>query len=65
MTFYEVLEQVLALLQQQAGQRALERSVTLEAVAHLTQGLAVLGTLPDTPRVPSRNWACRSPWAQR
>ena len=34
---------------QQAGQRALERSATLEAVAHLTQGLAVLGTLPDTP----------------
>jgi class 3 adenylate cyclase len=35
---------------QQAGQRALERSAALEAVAHLTQGLAVLGTLPDTPQ---------------
>jgi predicted ATPase len=34
---------------QQAGQRALERSATMEAVAHLTQGLEVLGTLPDTP----------------
>src|SRR5215468_5008558 len=34
---------------QQAGQRALERSATLEAVAHLTQGLAVLGAFPDTP----------------
>ena len=33
----------------QAGQRALERSATLEAVAHLTQGLEVLDTLPDTP----------------
>jgi class 3 adenylate cyclase/predicted ATPase len=34
---------------QHAGQRALERSATLEAVAHLTKGLEVLGTLPDTP----------------
>jgi class 3 adenylate cyclase/predicted ATPase len=34
---------------QRAGQRALERSATLEAVAHLTKGLEVLGTLPDTP----------------
>jgi predicted ATPase len=34
---------------QHAGQRALERSATQEAVAHLTQGLEVLGTLPDTP----------------
>jgi TOMM system kinase/cyclase fusion protein len=34
---------------QQAGQRALERSAHLEAVAHLTQGLEVLATLPDTP----------------
>ena len=34
---------------QQAGQRALERSAMLEAVAHLTQGLEVLDTLPDTP----------------
>jgi class 3 adenylate cyclase/predicted ATPase len=34
---------------QHAGQRALARSATLEAVAHLTKGLEVLGTLPDTP----------------
>jgi predicted ATPase len=34
---------------QRAGQRAVERSANLEAVAHLTQGLAVLATLPDTP----------------
>ncbi len=32
-----------------AGQRAIERSANLEAVAHLTQGLEVLATLPDTP----------------
>jgi TOMM system kinase/cyclase fusion protein len=34
---------------QQAGQRALQRSAPLEAVAHLTTGLEVLATLPDTP----------------
>jgi TOMM system kinase/cyclase fusion protein len=34
---------------QRAGQRALERSANLEAVAHLTTGLEVLATLPDTP----------------
>jgi predicted ATPase len=34
---------------QRAGQRALERSAHLEAVAHLTKGLEVLATLPDTP----------------
>ena len=34
---------------QRAGQRALERSANLEAVAHLTQGLEVLAALPDTP----------------
>jgi class 3 adenylate cyclase/predicted ATPase len=34
---------------QRAGQRALERSANLEAVAHLTQGLELLATLPDTP----------------
>jgi tetratricopeptide (TPR) repeat protein len=35
---------------QRAGQRAIERSASLEAVAHLTQGLAALTTLPDTPK---------------
>src|SRR2546427_10797517 len=34
---------------QQAGQRAIERSANLEAVAHLTRGLEGLATLPDTP----------------
>jgi predicted ATPase len=34
---------------QQAGQRAVERSAHLEAVAHLRKGLEVLATLPDTP----------------
>jgi predicted ATPase len=34
---------------QQAGQRASERSAHLEAIAHLTQGLEVLNTLPETP----------------
>ncbi len=34
---------------QQAGQHALQRSAPAEAIAHLTQGLAVLTTLPETP----------------
>jgi predicted ATPase len=34
---------------QRAGQRAIERSAHLEAVAHLTKGLEVLASLPDTP----------------
>jgi TOMM system kinase/cyclase fusion protein len=34
---------------QRAGQRAVERSANLEAVAHLTQGLELLATLPETP----------------
>jgi predicted ATPase/class 3 adenylate cyclase len=33
---------------QRAGQRAVERSANLEAISHLTQGLAVLQTLPET-----------------
>jgi class 3 adenylate cyclase/predicted ATPase len=33
---------------QQAGQRALERSAHLEAIAHLSKGLEVLMMLPDT-----------------
>src|SRR5262249_1546344 len=33
----------------QAGQQAIQRSAHAEAVAHLTQGLAVLETLPPTP----------------
>jgi predicted ATPase len=34
---------------QRAGQRASERSAYADAVAHLTQGLALLESLPDTP----------------
>jgi predicted ATPase len=34
---------------QRAGQRAIERSALLEAIAHLTKGLEVLRTLADTP----------------
>ena len=34
---------------QRAGQRAIERSANLEAIEHLTRGLDVLKTLPDTP----------------
>src|SRR5262245_14518180 len=34
---------------QKAGQRAVERSAHLEAVAHLNKGLALLRALPDTP----------------
>jgi len=34
---------------QWAGQRAIERSANLEAIGHLTKGLEVLKTLPDTP----------------
>src|SRR6266536_4948173 len=34
---------------QRAGQQAMERSAHLEAIQHLTQGLALLATLPETP----------------
>jgi predicted ATPase len=33
---------------QQAGQRAVQRSAHVEALSHLTRGLEVLSTLPDT-----------------
>jgi predicted ATPase len=33
----------------QAGQRAIERSANAEAIAHLTKGLELLTTLPDSP----------------
>jgi len=33
----------------QAGQRAIERSANAEAIGHLTKGLELLQTLPDTP----------------
>jgi TOMM system kinase/cyclase fusion protein len=34
---------------QQAGQKAIECSATVEAIRHLSQGLELLETLPDTP----------------
>jgi predicted ATPase len=34
---------------QRAGQRAIQRSGHVEAISHLTKGLEVLKTLPDTP----------------
>ena len=34
---------------QQAGQRAIQRSAYVEAISHLTKGLELLKTLPDTP----------------
>jgi tetratricopeptide (TPR) repeat protein len=34
---------------QRAGQRALQRSANPEAIQHLTTGLALLATLPETP----------------
>jgi DNA-binding NtrC family response regulator/predicted ATPase len=34
---------------QRAGQRAVERSASAEALAHLRRGLGLLETLPDTP----------------
>jgi predicted ATPase len=33
---------------QRAGQRAVERSANVEAITHLTKGLAILTSLPDT-----------------
>jgi predicted ATPase len=43
-----VLAQAIAYWQR-AGQRAIERSAPLEAIAHLSNGLELLGTLSDTP----------------
>jgi predicted ATPase len=34
---------------QRAGERAMQRSANVEAISHLTKGLEVLKTLPDTP----------------
>jgi TOMM system kinase/cyclase fusion protein len=34
---------------QRAGQRAIQRSANVEAIGHLTKGLELLKTLPDTP----------------
>ena len=42
---------------QKAGQRAVEQSANAEAVDHLTQGLELLKTLPDTPERPQQELA--------
>jgi predicted ATPase len=35
---------------QRAGQHAIQRSANLEAISHLTKGLELLNTLPDSPK---------------
>jgi class 3 adenylate cyclase/predicted ATPase len=42
---------------QRAGERANERSANKEAITHLTKGLELLATLPDTPEHASRELA--------
>jgi tetratricopeptide (TPR) repeat protein len=42
---------------QQAGQRAIERSANAEAISHLTKGVKLVLTLPDTPDRASRELA--------
>ena len=44
---------------QRAGQRAIERSAHLEAIAHLSKGLEVLGTLSETQERARQESACR------
>jgi TOMM system kinase/cyclase fusion protein len=43
-----LIEQAI-LYWQQAGQKAVARSANVEAISHLTKGLELLKTLPDTP----------------
>jgi predicted ATPase len=42
---------------QRAGQRANERSAHAEAIVHLSRGLAVLQSLPETPEHPEQDLA--------
>ena len=44
-----------------AGQKAIERSANVEAIAHLRQGLALLETLPETPQRSDAKWTCILP----
>jgi class 3 adenylate cyclase/predicted ATPase len=44
---------------QRAGQRAIERSAHVEAIAHLTKGLDLLGRLPDTPERAQQELSCQ------
>jgi len=39
---------------QKAGQRAVQRSANVEAISHLTKGLELLKTFPDTPERPQQ-----------
>jgi len=45
---------------QRAGQRALQRSANVEAIGHLTKGLEVLKTLPDSPDRTQRELALQT-----
>ncbi|MCZ6876471.1 MAG: AAA family ATPase, partial [bacterium] len=45
---------------QQAGQQAIQRSATQEAIAHLTKGLAVLTALPESPERTQRELALQT-----
>src|SRR5262249_47728252 len=46
---------------QRAGQRAIQRSAHAEAIAHLTKGLELLTTLPDTPERRQRELDLQTP----
>jgi TOMM system kinase/cyclase fusion protein len=46
---------------QRAGQRALQGSANLEAIGHLTRGLELLTTLPDTPERARQELALQLP----
>jgi class 3 adenylate cyclase/predicted ATPase len=45
---------------QRAGERAVRRSANREAIGHLTQGLELLATLPDTPERAERELRMQS-----
>src|SRR5262249_24977768 len=45
---------------QQAGQRAMQGSANVEAIAHLRQGIALLTTLPDTPERGQSELTCET-----
>jgi predicted ATPase/class 3 adenylate cyclase len=46
---------------QKAGQRAAQRSANMEAISHLTRGLELLKTLPDTPERTQQELALQIP----
>jgi class 3 adenylate cyclase/predicted ATPase len=46
---------------QSAGQKAIQRSANLEAIAHLTKALELLKTLPDTPERAQQELMLRLP----